>query len=109
MPVTDGSGPDSPELAKTLPDLMDAPSNETKTESNHAIGFALGGGVARGWAHIGALQRLEELGIKPSVVCGTSVGALVGGFWLAGRLDALEAWTRSLHKRRILNLSLIHI
>ena len=103
MPVTDGPGPDSPELAKTLPDLMDAPSNETKTESNHAIGFALGGGVARGWAHIGALQRLEELGIKPSVVCGTSVGALVGGFWLAGRLDALEAWTRSLHKRRILN------
>ncbi len=107
-PVTDGHSPDSAQLdstklEKTNPDLMDAPSNETKTDSNHAIGFALGGGVARGWAHIGALQRLEELGIKPSVVCGTSVGALVGGFWLAGRLDALEAWTRSLHKRRILN------
>ncbi len=67
------------------------------------IGLALGGGVARGWAHIGALQRLEELGIKPDIVCGTSVGALVGGFWLAGRLGALETWTRGLNKRRMLS------
>ncbi len=67
-----------------------------------AIGLALGGGVARGWAHIGAVQRLEELGIKPDVIAGTSVGALVGGFWLAGHLPELEHWARSLTKRRML-------
>ena len=67
------------------------------------IGLALGGGVARGWAHIGAVQRLDELGIKPDVVAGTSVGALVGGFWLAGHLPALEAWTRNLTKTRMLS------
>ena len=67
-----------------------------------SIGLALGGGVARGWAHIGVLQRLEELGVKPDIVCGTSVGALVGGFWLAGRLNDLEDWARALTKRRML-------
>lgn len=67
------------------------------------LGVALGGGVARGWAHIGALQRFDELGIKPDIVAGTSVGALVGGFWMAGHLDALEAWARNLNKTRMLS------
>ncbi|MBY0423469.1 MAG: patatin-like phospholipase family protein [Parvularculaceae bacterium] len=67
------------------------------------VGLALGGGVARGWSHIGALTRLLELGVKPDVVAGTSVGALVGGFWLAGRLPELEVWARSMTKRRMLN------
>lgn len=67
------------------------------------LGLALGGGVARGWAHIGAVQRLDELGIKPDIVAGTSVGALVGGFWLAGHLPALEAWARNLNKTRMLS------
>jgi NTE family protein len=77
----------------------------TKAETDPArlrIGLALGGGVARGWAHIGVLKRLEELGLKPDIVCGTSVGALAGGFWLSGRLPALEDWARSLTKRRML-------
>ena len=42
------------------------------------IGLALGSGSARGWAHIGAIRALEERGIKPDLVCGTSIGALVG-------------------------------
>lgn len=67
------------------------------------IGLALGGGVARGWAHIGVVQRLDELGIKPDIVAGTSVGALVGGLWLADRLPALEAWARNLTKTRMLS------
>ncbi|MEM9495993.1 MAG: patatin-like phospholipase family protein [Pseudomonadota bacterium] len=71
--------------------------------SRPSIGLALGGGVARGWAHIGVVQRLDELGVKPDIVCGTSVGALVGGFWLAGKLDALETWARGLNKRRMLS------
>lgn len=49
------------------------------------IGLALGGGMARGWAHIGVPRRLDELGIYPDLVCGTSMGALVGGFYLAQR------------------------
>lgn len=56
------------------------------------IGVALGSGAARGWAHIGALRALSDLGITPEVVCGTSIGALVGGFYLTGHLDALEDW-----------------
>lgn len=68
-----------------------------------SVGLALGGGVARGWAHIGAVRRLEELGFRPNIVAGTSVGALVGGFWRAGHLDALEAWARSLTKTRMLS------
>lgn len=71
--------------------------------SGISVGLALGGGVARGWAHIGAVRRLEELGFKPDIVAGTSVGALVGGFWRAGHLDALEAWARSLTKTRMLS------
>jgi NTE family protein len=70
--------------------------------SRPRIGLALGGGVARGWAHIGALKRLQELGVKPDIVCGTSVGALAGGFWLAGELGGLEEWARALTKRRML-------
>ncbi len=60
------------------------------------IGLALGSGVARGWAHIGVLRRLEKEGIKPDLVCGTSIGALVGGLYLAGQLDTLEDWARDL-------------
>ena len=48
------------------------------------VGVVLGGGAARGIAHIGALQVLEENGIYPQVVAGTSVGALVGGLYAAG-------------------------
>lgn len=58
------------------------------------IGIALGSGVARGWAHIGVLKRLEEHGFRPDYLCGTSIGALVGGLYLAGKLDALEEWAR---------------
>jgi NTE family protein len=65
------------------------------------IGLALGGGGARGWAHIGVLRALERAGIKPDVVCGTSVGALVGALSLAGRLDALEGWALGLNRFRI--------
>ena len=60
------------------------------------LGIALGSGSARGWAHIGVLRALEAAGIEPDVVCGTSIGALVGGAYAAGQLDALETWVRSL-------------
>ncbi|UPK32863.1 patatin-like phospholipase family protein [Bradyrhizobium sp. 186] len=60
------------------------------------IGLALGGGAARGFAHIGILRTLLANGIVPDVVVGTSIGAVVGGAYAAGQLDTLEDWGRSL-------------
>ena len=68
------------------------------------IALALGGGAARGWAHIGVLRALDEAGINISMIAGTSIGALVGGCYLAGKLDQLEEFARSLTRRRILGL-----
>lgn len=48
------------------------------------IGLALGGGGARGFAHIGAIKAFEEYGLKFDYVCGTSAGSLVGAFYSAG-------------------------
>ncbi|MEE8189902.1 MAG: patatin-like phospholipase family protein [Kiloniellales bacterium] len=67
------------------------------------IGIALGSGVARGWAHLGVLRALERYGFKPDVLAGTSVGALVGGAYLAGHAEGLEAWARSLNKMRMVS------
>jgi len=64
------------------------------------IGLALGGGAARGFAHIGILRTLLANGIVPNVVVGTSIGAVVGGVYAAGRLDDLEEWARSFQKAR---------
>ena len=65
------------------------------------IGLALGGGAARGWAHIGVLRALERAGIKPDIIAGTSIGAVVGGCHAAGHLDNLERWARELTPKRI--------
>jgi NTE family protein len=64
------------------------------------IGLALGGGAARGFAHIGIMRTLLANGIVPDVVVGTSIGAVVGGLHAAGRLDTLEEWGRSLQGMR---------
>src|SRR3954466_1211005 len=64
------------------------------------IGLALGGGAARGFAHIGIIRTLLANGIVPDVVVGTSIGAVVGGLYAAGRLDTLEEWGRSLQGMR---------
>ncbi|GAC1331344.1 MAG: patatin-like phospholipase family protein [Bradyrhizobium sp.] len=66
------------------------------------IGLALGGGAARGFAHIGIVRTLIAHGIVPHVVVGTSIGAVVGGAYAAGHLDTLEEWARSLQPRNIL-------
>ena len=70
-------------------------------ESKIRVGLALGSGAARGWAHIGALRALDDLRIMPDVVCGTSIGALVGGFHVSGFLSELEEWARKLTKLRM--------
>lgn len=68
------------------------------------IGLALGAGAARGWSHIGVLRELAAHGIEPDVVVGTSIGAVVGSCYAAGRLDAIETFARSLTKRRVFTL-----
>src|SRR5215813_5582102 len=66
------------------------------------IGLALGGGSARGWAHIGVLRALNAEGIYPDIIAGTSIGAVVGGCYVAGELGALELFARELTRRKVL-------
>jgi NTE family protein len=61
-----------------------------------SIGLALGSGSSRGWAHIGAIRALEARGVKPDIICGSSVGALVGGAFASGELERLEKWVTGL-------------
>jgi NTE family protein len=65
------------------------------------IGIALGGGAARGWAHIGVLRTLMEAGFEPDIVAGTSIGAVAGACYVADRLDALQDFASSLTRRRV--------
>lgn len=74
------------------------------------LGLALGSGSARGWAHIGVLQVLQEQGLKPDLVCGSSIGALVGAAYAGGELERFADWVQSLGLRDVfsfmdLNLS----
>ena len=66
--------------------------------NNLKIGLALGSGSARGWSHIGVINALAKQGIEPDIVCGTSIGALVGASYINGKLSELESWTTSLTK-----------
>ncbi len=66
--------------------------------SKLTIGLALGSGSARGWAHIGVIRELAKNGIVPDIVCGTSVGSLVGAAYVSNNIDKLEEWARSLTK-----------
>jgi len=66
------------------------------------IGLALGGGAARGFAHIGVIRALETHGIVPDVIVGTSIGAVVGGCYAAKEMDNLETWARTLTVRGVL-------
>jgi len=65
------------------------------------IGIALGGGAARGWAHIGVLKTLKDTGLEPDIVAGTSIGAVAGACYVTGRLQALEDFAGALTRRRV--------
>lgn len=80
------------------------PPNPPPIKEPPKIALALGGGAARGWAHIGVLRAFDEAGVKIGMIAGTSIGALVGGCYLAGKLDELEEFARSLTMRRIAGL-----
>jgi NTE family protein len=69
-----------------------------------SVGLVLGAGAARGWSHIGAIHELIAMGVVPSIIVGASAGAVVGGCFAAGKMGQLEAFTRSLTKRRVFGL-----
>lgn len=66
------------------------------------IGLALGGGAARGLAHIGVIEALIEAGLEPDIIAGTSIGAIAGGFYASGRIDVLHGFARELTMRKLL-------
>ncbi len=68
------------------------------------IGLALGSGAARGWAHIGVIEALIDAGFEPGIVCGTSMGALVGAAYVSGRLQQLREWAESATWREVVAL-----
>ena len=74
------------------------------TTSTPLIGLALGSGAARGWAHIGVLRVLEREGISAPIVCGTSIGALVGAAYAAGQLEGMHDWVKTLNWQAVINL-----
>jgi NTE family protein len=67
------------------------------------IGLALGSGSARGWAHIGVLRALQRAGIEADIVCGSSIGAVVGAVYAAGKLEIFEEWARRLDRRQVMS------
>ncbi|WP_026960316.1 MULTISPECIES: patatin-like phospholipase RssA [Aliagarivorans] len=73
-------------------------------ERKPVIGLALGSGAARGWAHLGVIRELEEMGIRPSVIAGCSIGSLVGAAYAGGQLDTLEKWALGLSSWDVFNL-----
>lgn len=66
------------------------------TKRKQKIGLALGSGSARGMSHIGIIQELQNIGIKPDIVAGCSIGALVGASYAAGNLDKLCDWANKI-------------
>ena len=92
-------------------DVLNKLDNSKKLVIAKLDGLALGGGASRGWAHIGVINALSELDIHPEIVCGCSIGAIVGASYVSGNLESLEAWVCSLTKVGLarffeLNLSL---
>ncbi|MBY6240641.1 patatin-like phospholipase family protein [Methylosinus sp. Sm6] len=81
-----------------------APPEPKPEAARPKIGVALGAGAARGWSHIGVLRELAAHGVVPDVVAGTSIGAVVGSCYAAGKLDEIESFARSLTKRRVFRM-----
>ena len=83
--------------------IKEAPIGEAPTvrPAGPTLGLVLGGGAARGFAHIGVLRALMKRGLSFDVIAGTSIGAMAGGCYAAGHLDDFEEWARSLTRRRV--------
>ena len=72
-----------------------------RSRPSRKIGLALGSGAARGWAHIGVIHGLNEAGVSPEIVCGSSIGAVVGAAYASGKLARFEDWVSKLDWRQV--------
>lgn len=72
-----------------------------KSGDRKSVGLVLGSGSARGWTHIGVIRELVDIGIEPDIVCGTSIGALVGATYVMGKLSLLESWVLGINTRNL--------
>ena len=82
---------------------MNLKKTQHTLKGNRNIGLALGGGMARGFAHVGILRVLQKHDIHPGIIAGTSIGSVVGGCYLAGRLPEFEEWALSLNRYKVLS------
>ncbi len=95
----------SDESGAAAPPAVDRPApSQPASPRRPKIGLALGAGAARGWTHIGILRELDAAGFRPDIIAGTSIGALIGGCYAAGQLDAIEDFALSLTRRRVVSL-----
>ena len=78
----------SPSAVTTNPPSLPVPPAVIATKKPLKIGLALGGGAARGFAHVGVIAVLEEAGLKPQLVVGTSAGSLVAALYATGKTSA---------------------
>ena len=74
------------------------------TQRKPRIGLALGSGSARGWAHVGVVRALERAGVSADIVCGTSIGAVVGAAYAAGEIERFDGWVRGLTWQQVMAL-----
>ena len=87
----------------TGPRVADDAPNGAPAARKPIVGLALGGGSARGWAHIGVLRALDAAGVRPDLVCGTSIGAMVGAAWAAGELDRFADWVLAMRVKDVVS------
>lgn len=85
----------------TTDQTVDTDTPERPQGPSPTIALALGGGAARGFAHIGVIRALIAKGLRPDIITGTSIGAVAGASFAAGQLDTLENWARGLNRRRV--------
>ena len=81
--------------------MAGARTSEDRRCDRPRVGLALGSGAARGWSHIGVIEALVEAGVNFDVVCGTSIGALVGAAYISGQLPALKEWALAMNWRQM--------
>jgi len=92
-----------PKGSEAPPGVGQKPPEKTTMSAAPKIGIALGSGIARGFAHIGVMRALKRHGIEPTIISGTSMGALIGGAYLTGKLDEVEEWAYQLTKFKVLS------